>query len=140
MTMEIWGHWVIDHLIRTLVSDGYLAAGDDEDDEHQEQEPEHVVELVFIYSGEDEEELYEASTKRQNPSHEGTDDRVHVPYLATHLKIFLNQTVCLLWLGYPWCRLDVVLNLILDVYLNVVCVIHDFVIDVIFDGPVLVLR
>ena len=86
MTMEIWEHWVIDHLIRTSASDCYLAAGDDEDDENQEQEPEHVVELVLVDGGEDEEQLDEAGSEGEDPRHHGAHCRMHVPNL------------CILWL------------------------------------------
>ena len=86
MTMEIWGHRVIDLFIRTPVSDCYLAAGDDEDDENQEQEPEHVVELVLVDGGEDEEELDEAGAKGEDSCHQGANSRVHVPHLKRTKK------------------------------------------------------
>lgn len=59
--------------------DGDLRAGDDQDDEHQAQEAEQVVELVKPHGGQDEEELNEDCSKRQDASYEDAEHRVHVP-------------------------------------------------------------
>ena len=65
--------------------DADLGAGDHQDDEDQKEEPEQVVELVFVDGGEDEEELDEASAEGQDPGHEGAQGRVHVPDLLGNL-------------------------------------------------------
>ena len=59
--------------------DGDLGTGDEQDDEHQAQEAEEVVELVQPHGGEDEEQLDEDGAKRQDASDQNAEQRVHVP-------------------------------------------------------------
>ena len=66
--------------------DGYLAAGYHQDDKHQEEEPEHVVELILIDRWEYEEQLDEAGAERKDARHHGADHRVHVPDLRGNLS------------------------------------------------------
>ena len=61
--------------------DGDLCAGDDQDDKHQAQEPEEVVELVQPHAGQDEEELDEDGAKGQDAPNQNAEHRVHVPGL-----------------------------------------------------------
>ena len=64
---------------------GDLRAGDNQDHKHQAKEAEEVVELVEPHGGEDEEELDEDSTKRQNASDQNAKHRVHIPWLLGYL-------------------------------------------------------
>ena len=64
---------------------GDLCASDDEDDEHQAQEAEQVVELVQPHGCQDEEELDEDCSKGQNAANEDAEHRVHVPGLLWNL-------------------------------------------------------
>ena len=52
---------------------GDLRAGDQQDDEHQEEEAEHVVELMLPDGREDEEQLNEHRAEGQNTSHQDSD-------------------------------------------------------------------
>ena len=66
--------------------DGNLGAGDGQDDEHEKQKPEQVVELVLVDRGEDEEELDEAGAEGEDTGHQGADHGVHVPHLGGDLE------------------------------------------------------
>mmetsp|Transcript_116135 Transcript_116135/g.329135 ORF Transcript_116135/g.329135 Transcript_116135/m.329135 type:complete len:517 (-) Transcript_116135:424-1974(-) len=65
--------------------DGNLRAGDDEDQDHEHQETEKVVELVLPEGGHDEEELREDGAERQDPPHERGEDPPDVPGLRRDL-------------------------------------------------------
>ena len=62
-----------------------LCACDDQDHKHEAEEAEEVVELVQPHGGENEEELNEDGSKRQNASNEDAEHRVHVPRLLGDL-------------------------------------------------------
>jgi len=59
--------------------DGDLGAGDEQDDKHQAQEAEEVVELVQPHGGEDEEKLDEDRSEGQDAPYQDAEHRVHVP-------------------------------------------------------------
>ena len=56
-----------------------LRTCDEQNDEHEAQEAEEVVELMEPHRGQDEEELYEDGAKGQDASYEDAEDWVHVP-------------------------------------------------------------
>ena len=60
---------------------GDLGAGDDEDDKDEAEEAKEVVELVEPHGGQDEEQLDEDCSERQDASHQHAEHRVHVPRL-----------------------------------------------------------
>lgn len=68
-----------------------LTAGDDKDDKDEKQEAKHVVELILIDGGEDEEQLDEAGSKWQNSCHHRAHCWMHVPNLnSDYHRIFVN--------------------------------------------------
>ena len=54
--------------------DGGLTAGDDENDEHEEKEPVHVIDLTGPDAVQHEEELDEDAAKGENASHDDSRD------------------------------------------------------------------
>ena len=78
---------------------GDLCACDDQDDKHQAQEAEQVVELVQPHGRQDEEELNEDCPERQNPANEDAENRVHVPRLLRNLAWDLVGTY---WVLICW--------------------------------------
>ena len=54
--------------------DGDLWAGNAQYDEDEKEEPEEIIELVLVDSGEYEKKLDETGSKGQDSSHEGADN------------------------------------------------------------------
>ena len=63
-----------------------LAAGYYQNDKDKEEESKKVIELILVHSRENEEEFDKASSKWQNSSHQGAENRIHVPDLCGHLS------------------------------------------------------
>lgn len=64
---------------------GDFCTCDDQDHKDQAKEAKEVVELVKPHGGEDEEELDEDCTKRQDPSDQDAEHWVHIPWLLRYL-------------------------------------------------------
>lgn len=65
--------------------DGRLRAGDDQNQEHQKQKAEHVVHLAGPERVQDEEQLDEDATERQDTAHDDAGDRLGVDRLVRDL-------------------------------------------------------
>ena len=63
-----------------------LSASDYQDEEHNEEETKDVVKLVQPYGGKDEKQLNKDCPKREYPSNENGECRVHVPSLFWDLS------------------------------------------------------
>lgn len=69
--------------------DGGLGAGNDQDDEHEEQESIHIIDLTGPNAVENEEQLNKDASKRENTTHDNTRDGLSVDRLVRNLSGYL---------------------------------------------------
>ena len=85
--------------MKVAEEDGGLGAGDDQNDEHEEEEPVHVVDLTGPDAVQDEEQLDKDAAEGEDSTHDDAGDGLGVDGLVWNLS---GNLVGSHWLLNPW--------------------------------------